>query len=75
MEDNENYYRNLWGAICIGLGAVLLIEHILMWESLWVLDFIGHEWLGFILILVGIGLNLKLGRLSKEIKRFISWLF
>ena len=34
------------------LGTFLLLEHIYTWEEFSVKDFIGHEYLGFILILI-----------------------
>jgi len=53
------YTKNLYGALLILAGAFLLIEHILVWKELTFFDFFGHEWFGFILIIVGIILNIS----------------
>ena len=53
----KKYSKNLFGILFIGSGAFLLIEHIYMWGEFAFFDFIGHEWLGLILILVGCFLN------------------
>lgn len=68
----------LWGKnplndFLLAVGTFLLLEHIYSWEEFTFQDFIGHEWLGFammvavimfnfnwislILLLVGIGLT------------------
>jgi len=69
-----SYNKNLFGAASIILGAFLIVEHIFKWGRLDFFDFIGHEWLGFILILFGVILNINWnkGRLSIEIKKFFK---
>lgn len=66
----KGYSKNLWGIVLILMGTFLLVEHIWTWGELAFWDFIGHEWLGFILILAGIILNINISkdRLSKELK-------
>ena len=69
----KKYLKNLFGVASIGLGAFFLVEHIWSWGEFSFFDFIGHEWLGFVLILLGIGLNLnfKTG-LSSELKHLFK---
>lgn len=66
----KKYSKNLFGMLGIGAGAALIIEHIHMWGEFTFYDFIGHEWLGLLLILAGIILNLNLSKknLSKELR-------
>jgi len=72
MPKMENYGKRLWGSASILLGAGLITEHIWSWGVFETLDFWGHEWLGVLLILVGIVLNAKNTGLSKEIKSFFT---
>ena len=58
----KKYTKNLFGILGIGAGAFLIIEHIYMWGEFTFYDFIGHEWLGLLLILGGIVLNLNFWR-------------
>jgi len=55
----KQYNKKLFGVGFIGLGAFFVIEHILVWDEFSFWDFIGHEWLGLLLILVGIGMNVN----------------
>lgn len=59
MKDDKTYYKNVAGTGSIVLGVFLIIEHLWSWGELTFWDFIGHEWLGFILILAGIILNVN----------------
>jgi len=52
LKMDKKYYKKLWSVALILLGAYLIIEHILVWGQLDFMDFWGHEWLGFILILI-----------------------
>lgn len=61
----KEYSKNLFGILFIGSGAFLIIEHIYMWGEFTFFDFIGHEWLGLVLILLGCGLNVKFWRKTK----------
>lgn len=71
QRDKKKYTKNLFGMGSIIIGAGLIVEHIYMWGAVSFYDFIGHEWLGFILIIVGIVLNLDLSKksLSKELNK------
>mgnify|MGYP001590973958 CR=1 FL=1 len=72
MQYDMSYGKKLWGSVSILLGAGLITEHIWSWGAFETLDFIGHEWLGVLLILVGIVLNAQNTGLSKEIKKFFK---
>lgn len=67
----KKYLKNLSGIFSIMVGAGLIIEHIYMWGEFSFYDLIGHEWLGFVLIIVGIILNLNFSKknLSKELNK------
>ncbi len=64
------YSKNLFGMLLIGAGGFLIIEHIWAWGEFTFWDFIGHEWLGLIFILIGIIININWNKedLSDEIK-------
>lgn len=65
------YLKNLVGISSIFLGAFLIIEHIYSWGEFSFFDFIGHEWLGLILVIGGIIINLNFKTpLSEELKNF-----
>ena len=69
-----SYNKNLFGAGSIVLGAFFLVEHIFRWNEVAFWDFIGHEWLGIVLIVFGIVLNTNWSfkRFSKEFERWLS---
>jgi hypothetical protein len=70
----KKYSKNLFGILFIGAGAFLIIEHIWAWGEFSFFDFFGHEWLGLILILLGIGINLNFKTpLSEELKKIREW--
>lgn len=70
QRNKKKYTKNLFGMGSIIIGAGLIIEHIYMWGEFSFYDLIGHEWLGFVLIIVGIILNLNFSKknLSKELQ-------
>ena len=60
MSDKENkigmkYYKKLWGGAFISLGLYFIIEHLIVWGEFEFSDFIGHEWFGLLLFLIGVG--------------------
>lgn len=69
-----SYLKKLFGVCSIVTGGFLVGEHIWTWEEFSFFDFIGHEWLGLILILFGIGLNINFSkdRFSKELKKLFN---
>ena len=71
----KQYGKNLWGIFAIGGGAFLIIEHIWNFGEFTFWDFIGHEWLGFLLIILGIGLNVNWSKegFSSELKNIFKW--
>ena len=44
---------NLLSSSFIIVGAFLVLEHIYTYGNIYLLDFLGHEWIGFILIILG----------------------
>ena len=62
QRDKPHYTKNLAGMGLIGVGAFLIIEHIYAWGEFSFYDFIGHEWLGLVLIIAGIVLNTNLDK-------------
>jgi len=58
----KKYTKNLYGIAAILLGAFFCVEHIYSYGRLDFYDFLGHEWLGIILIIVGIILNISFKR-------------
>ncbi len=62
---NWTYFRRLVGAGIALLGAFFLIEHIYHWGFEFY-DIIGHEYLGLLLILVGIALTLRFNKTGDE---------
>ena len=59
---DTHYVRNLWGVFFVLSGAGLITEHIWTWGEFTFFDFIGHEWLGVLFILIGIALNVSFRR-------------
>ena len=57
--NRKKYTKNIYGVAAILVGCFLEVEHILRWGQVDFLDFLGHEWLGIILILGGIALNMN----------------
>lgn len=69
-EEKRKYLKKLFGISFILFGSFFVVEHIWTWGEFSFYDLIGHEWLGFLLILLGIAINLNFSRsrLSEEIK-------
>ena len=53
------YIKNLAGVFMVGGGSFLIMEHIWSWGSFDFFDIIGHDWLGLLMIIIGIILNLN----------------
>jgi len=68
------YIKRLYGVGAIILGGYLVVEHIMVWGEFSFFDFIGHEWLGLLLILSGIFVNVNFSKanLSKELKKLFK---
>lgn len=65
----------MFGVGSIVLGGYFVVEHILVWDEFSFWDFIGHEWLGLLLILFGIGINVSFSKdkFSKELTSLKKW--
>lgn len=62
MEDVKRlapYYARLLGMALTAGGAVLIIEHNIKYDGLDLLDFAGHEYYGFIMIVIGFLISIK----------------
>jgi len=69
----KKYSKNLFGMLFIAAGAFLMIEHIFMWGEFSFFDFLGHEWLGLILVIFGAVLNFNFKTpLSSELKALFN---
>jgi len=64
-----NYIRKLVSLVLIIVGTTLLLEHLLTWGGFDFWDFIGHEWYGLLLVLIGFVISL---RFTKEDKNEID---
>jgi len=61
-EYNKKYLKNVYGSLAIVGGTFLILEHIWNWGGLTFFDFWGHEWLGFVLLISGILVNVNFKR-------------
>ena len=64
MEYINKQSKKLIGCVLILVGAFLELEHILTYGGIDLLDFFGHEVLGIILIIVGLLVANRWGRLK-----------
>ena len=56
---NTKYNRKLVSASMILLGSFLIMEHLLMWGMFEWGDWMGHEWYGIVLIIIGFIMSLR----------------
>lgn len=80
LEYMKKEFKRLGSALLIISGGFLLLEHILTYDGIDLFDFLGHEWLGILLILSGILSANRWGRLKlkeglKHTKDKIKYLF
>ena len=61
------YYRKLTSGLLIVGGAFLMLEHLFTYGGFDLLDFIGHEYYGFGMIIAGFLLSMKWSQ-WKELK-------
>ena len=64
MDKETKYYKRLWYsfvAIILGVGGFFLLgEHYITWQGLNIgYDIIGHETLGFVMVLLGLYMFLR----------------
>jgi len=64
-EIKKTYIKRLYGGGLIALGAFFLIEHVYSWGFDWN-DFLGHEYLGIYLILIGSALGIWANKGAKK---------
>lgn len=53
-EVGKGYKKKLISGASIVTGLFLIIEHIIVFGQLEFWDFLGHEWLGIILVILGL---------------------
>lgn len=56
------YYKRLISLVLIVGGAALMIEHLFQYQGFDTLDFFGHEYIGFGMIIIGFLLSMKWGQ-------------
>ena len=73
-KQHKKYLKKVFGTLAILGGTFLVVEHIWSWGEVAFFDFIGHEWLGVILIIFGIILNTNFSRarLSAELRKLFK---
>lgn len=56
------YYKKLASGVLLVGGSFLMIEHLFMFDGFDLLDFVGHEYYGFGMIITGFLLSMKWGQ-------------
>lgn len=64
------YYKRLASFVLILCGAGLMIEHLFTFGGFDLLDFIGHEYYGLAMIILGFLLSMKWGQ-WKELRLWV----
>ena len=64
MEYIKREIKKLGSMSLIGVGSFLILEHIYTYGGIDLFDLLGHEWMGIVLISVGILTANKWGRLK-----------
>lgn len=62
LKSFANYVRRPISAALIGGGGCLMLEHLFEYDGFDLLDFWGHEYLGFGMIALGFLLSIKWGQ-------------
>ena len=73
MEYIKKEWKRLGSISLIGVGAFLLIEHIYTYGGVDLWDLLGHEWLGIVLVLVGILTANRWGALRMKEGLALAW--
>lgn len=66
-------FKKLFGMILIISGAFLLLEHIYTYGGIDLFDFLGHELMGIILIILGCLLANRWGRTKLKDGLLLTW--
>ena len=78
MEYIRKEFKKLGSIILVGAGAFLIIEHIYSYGNIVLVDFLGHEFLGIILIIIGLicaNRHVDKEKFLKEAKAKLNYLF
>lgn len=68
------YYRKLVSGGLIVLGGFLMLEHLFQYDGFDLLDFIGHEYYGLGMIIVGFLLSMKWEQWKElDLKKVKNW--
>ena len=68
------YHRKLASGMLIVGGSFLLLEHLFAYDGFDLLDFIGHEYYGLGMIIIGILISMKWFQWeSMNLKNFRNW--
>ena len=78
-EENQKrlipYYKKLVSGVLLVSGSFLMIEHLFMFNGFDLLDFVGHEYYGLGMIIIGFLLSMKWGQWkSLELNKTKNWM-
>ena len=69
-----HYYIRLLSGMLIVSGAFLMLEHLFTYEGFDLLDFMGHEYYGLGMIIIGFLISMKWSQWkSMNLKNFRNW--
>ena len=69
-----HYYTRLLSGMLIVSGAFLILEHLFVYEGFDLLDFMGHEYYGFGMIIIGLLISMKWSQWKTlNLKKFRNW--
>ena len=69
-----HYHTRLLSGMLIVSGTFLILEHLFVYEGFDLLDFIGHEYYGLGMIIIGILISMKWSQWkSMNLKNFRNW--
>ena len=70
----KQYHKRLLSGMLIVSGAFLMLEHLFMYEGFDLLDFVGHEYYGLGMIIIGFLISIKWSQWkSMNLKNFRNW--
>ena len=69
-----HYYIRLLSGMLIVSGSFLMLEHLFVYEGFDLLDFMGHEYYGLGMIIIGFLISMKWSQWkSMNLKDFRNW--